>query len=87
MKLQTEFKKLQSSDEMNLGTLEKESAQYKEVQKNQRSFKTMQENLLKVKAEFDEAGAALVEKQKMYIENAKKGGTIGGKKKAGNSAM
>lgn len=89
-KIQIELKKLQNGDQMNLAGIEKDSAQYKEAQKNQRSYKTMTENFLKIKAEFDEIGSSLVDKQKMYIENAKKAGnqkTGVNKKSSGSSAV
>ena len=60
---------------MRLDGVEKDSAPYKEVQKRQRQYKNLTENFLKIKTEFDEIGAAIIEKQKMYIENAKKAGS------------
>ena len=35
------------------------------------------DNYMKIKNDFDEVGKNIAEKQKMYIENAKKAGTAG----------
>jgi len=36
---------------------------------------------MKIKNEFDEVGKGIAEKQKMYIDNAKKSGSAGTKKR------
>jgi hypothetical protein len=87
IKCQAELKKVQNNEGLNLDGLEKDSPQFKEAQRKVRQYKTLMENFMKIKTDFDESGAAIIEKQKMYIENAKKSGTNKpGAGKSGNAA-
>lgn len=63
---------MQNDEGMNPVTAEKDPSLQKEAQRKKRIYKQRQDDYLKSKKEFDEVMPAIAEKQKMYIENAKK---------------
>ena len=69
------MRKMQADDGLKTDGLEKDSPPFKEAERKQRVFKKFQEDLMKFKKEFEDTMPAIVDKQKMYIENAKKGTT------------